>query len=282
MIIQLHAGLGDTVALTAGVRERKRRYPDDDILLDVSYPEVFIGNPFAKVLAEKSSDKTAVIANRGWGGQERFGDTAFNLARRLGIDRLADTTPEVFLSREERLYGKEKVWKAKKERHVPAVAFDPWTTWPSRRWRGWHELTMMLANAGVRRIRLGADIQDIDGESPNPDEGVYSLNLYGRTTVREAAAVLAAADLYIGNDSGLFHLAAAVGTPQVIVFANRNWYTRGYWNTTSLFHHQECDSRCGRRCFRPFGKECLSQLPAQYVFECVKIVLKRMGRGYAV
>jgi ADP-heptose:LPS heptosyltransferase len=44
----------------------------------------------------------------------------------------------------------------------------------------------------------------------------------GKGNIRVAAAILDQADLFIGNDSGLMHLATAVGTPTVAVFGLTN------------------------------------------------------------
>ena len=44
----------------------------------------------------------------------------------------------------------------------------------------------------------------------------------GKGTIRVAAAILEQADLFIGNDSGLMHLATAVGTPTVAIFGLTN------------------------------------------------------------
>ena len=51
----------------------------------------------------------------------------------------------------------------------------------------------------------------------DPPDGVHTLKLTG--PLGQSAAVLAAATLYAGTDSGLAHLAAAVGTPPVTLFA---------------------------------------------------------------
>lgn len=45
-----------------------------------------------------------------------------------------------------------------------------------------------------------------------------AIDLVGRLTVRETAAVLERCTLFVGNDSGPMHLAAAVGTPVVAAF----------------------------------------------------------------
>jgi ADP-heptose:LPS heptosyltransferase len=42
-------------------------------------------------------------------------------------------------------------------------------------------------------------------------------NISGRTTLRQAAALLKRCALYVGNDTGLMHLAAATGTPLVAI-----------------------------------------------------------------
>jgi ADP-heptose:LPS heptosyltransferase len=44
----------------------------------------------------------------------------------------------------------------------------------------------------------------------------------GKGNIRVAAAILEQADLFVGNDSGLMHLATAVGTPTIAVFGLTN------------------------------------------------------------
>ncbi len=61
------------------------------------------------------------------------------------------------------------------------------------------------------------------------------VNLCGRTTLLQAAAVLARVTLFLGNDSGLGHMAAAVDTPSFTLFGPgspehyRPWGPRAAW-----------------------------------------------------
>jgi len=48
------------------------------------------------------------------------------------------------------------------------------------------------------------------------------VDLTGRTTVAEAAALLRASEGFVGNDSGLMHLAGALGVPTVGLFGSTN------------------------------------------------------------
>lgn len=52
--------------------------------------------------------------------------------------------------------------------------------------------------------------------------GVPVRSLAGKSTIQVTAAVLELADLFIGNDAGPMHLAAAVGTPVVAIFGLSN------------------------------------------------------------
>ncbi len=56
-----------------------------------------------------------------------------------------------------------------------------------------------------------------------------AVNLEGKTTLGQLAAVLKRCDLFIGADSGVMHLAAAVGTPLVAIFGPSNHRAWGPW-----------------------------------------------------
>jgi len=72
--------------------------------------------------------------------------------------------------------------------------------------------------------------------------------LAGQVSIRTFAAVLKLSDLFIGNDSGVMHIAAAVGTPVVALFGPSNpaeWGPRGAL-AEILYKGLDC-----RACFHP-------------------------------
>lgn len=78
----------------------------------------------------------------------------------------------------------------------------------------------------ARRLRSELDADLIFIGAPNESQRVaYVINetgagasLAGKTTIKQAAAVLAKAGLFITNDSGPMHLAMAMGAPTVALF----------------------------------------------------------------
>ena len=87
-----------------------------------------------------------------------------------------------------------------------------------------------FAELGRRLAReAGAAILVVGGEEDIPlGESIVSalpdraVNLAGRTTLRETAALVEQCHLFVGNDSGPLHVAASTPTPCVAVFASSN------------------------------------------------------------
>ncbi len=72
---------------------------------------------------------------------------------------------------------------------------------------------------GFQVILLGASNEQDVAEQVASSFKDGALNMVGRTTLREALALLAEVDLLVGNDTGMIHAAVALGTPTVAVFA---------------------------------------------------------------
>lgn len=73
---------------------------------------------------------------------------------------------------------------------------------------------------GARVLVFGGPGEEALGAALAEALGPTALNLVGRTTLRQMAALMARCRVYVGNDSGPTHIAAAVGTPVVAVFGS--------------------------------------------------------------
>ncbi len=103
-----------------------------------------------------------------------------------------------------------------------------------------------------------------------PDGYGRSLEEVGATCISaplaELPAYLRRCDLFIGNDSGPAHVAAAVGTPTVTIFGpqNADWY-RPYGPHSAVVHVTPMPCRpCFDQCTQPTNI-CLTTIPVSFV-----------------
>lgn len=99
-------------------------------------------------------------------------------------------------------------------------------------------------------------------------------NAAGQLTVRQTAAALAKCRLYVGNDTGTMHMAAAVGTICVVAFSAQDWpgrwfpYGKGH---VVLRHAVPCAGCMLIECDRDL--QCLTLIEVEDVFEACRKVL---------
>lgn len=109
------------------------------------------------------------------------------------------------------------------EPRQPVVALCPGAEYgPAKRWPAAHfaELARALKARGcavwvvgsAKDAALGAEIAGLSGNA--------GVNLCGKTALDEAIDVLASAQLVVSNDSGLMHVAAALGKPLIALYGS--------------------------------------------------------------
>jgi ADP-heptose:LPS heptosyltransferase len=103
--------------------------------------------------------------------------------------------------------------------------------------------------------------------------GVRSRSLAGQLSLAELGALIEAADLVICNNTGPAHIAAAVGTPVVDLYALTNpQHTPWQVESRVLFHDVPC-----RNCYKSVcptgGHECLRGVPPERVAAAARELL---------
>jgi lipopolysaccharide heptosyltransferase II len=106
----------------------------------------------------------------------------------------------------------------------PWVALHPGASAPSRRYppEAFARVARLLHDDGLEICFVGAAAEQGLVDGIRAAMGRPSRSLAGETSLAELAAVLARAPLLVANNSGPVHLAAAVGTPVVDLYALTN------------------------------------------------------------
>ncbi|MDQ6676844.1 MAG: lipopolysaccharide heptosyltransferase II [Acidobacteriota bacterium] len=99
-------------------------------------------------------------------------------------------------------------------------------------------------------------------------------NLAGRTTLTEFIGLTAACRLFLTNDSGAMHIAAACGTPAVTVFGSTDHITTGPTGAQARIVREsvECSPCQLREC--PIDHRCMTRIPAARVVTEALALLK--------
>ncbi len=130
--------------------------------------------------------------------------------------------------------------------YCPGAAYGP-----AKKWRHFPELSLLQDRYNI--VLLGSRG---DGESAQeivrmaPDR---VLDLTGKTSLQEVAAIMASARAVVSNDSGLMHLAAYIGTPVIGLFGSTSpVWTRPIGKKSIAFNVPEPCAPC-------FDKTCSYQ-----------------------
>ena len=138
---------------------------------------------------------------------------------------------------------------------------------PAKRWPYFADLA---ARVNLPVALLGAAV-DRDACA-----AIQGRNLAGETSLDEAIELIAAADLVVTNDSGLMHVAAAVGTPQVALFGSSSpRHTPPLSDRARVvWLGVECSPCYAREC--PLGHfRCMREMTAQRVLDEISAVRTR-------
>jgi len=166
----------------------------------------------------------------------------------------------------------------------PLIVCGPGTKMQAKDWgqENWRALlgriSAQLPGCGLALIGAREDqevsefaAQDWAGQHANP-----CVNLCGKLSPRETAAVLTEARVFLGPDSGPMHLAACAGVPCVIAFSARGlpgvWFPAG--NNHRIIYHQVNCFGCNLETCIAEGRKCLTSISIDEMAAAVQSVLR--------
>ena len=177
--------------------------------------------------------------------------------------------PRLWLTREDEARADQLLGRLGVRRDQPIVILQPaarywFKAWPYERFA---ELADRLVSDYGCQVLIGGSreeealVQRIQAAAKS-----RPISMAGQATLKEFAAIAQRAALFVGNDSGAMHIAAAVGTPMVALFGPSNpeeWGPRGE-RVKVLYKGLDC-----RACFHPTCERgelnCMKQLSVEEV-----------------
>ncbi len=189
------------------------------------------GYDFA-VLLERAERYRRLLERAGIREIRSFRETPFdprahailNNLRAAGFEDGFSTDMEVFLSESDRERASELLGDAPQPRIGIHAGYGPRgkKRHQSERLKGWSsdnfsEVAARLLARGASVVLTGSREDRVDVEAIR-SRVPAAASLAGRTSTRELAAVIEKLDVFVSVDSGPAHLAAAVGTPLVVLW----------------------------------------------------------------
>jgi heptosyltransferase-2 len=151
---------------------------------------------------------------------------------------------------------------------APGAAYGHAKRWPPSRVAA--VVTRLAQERGAISILVGAPTDRDAGreiESALPS-GIRVVNVIGRTDLRQVMGILARCAVFVSNDSGAMHLAAAVGVPVTAIFGPTNEHvTAPIGNHDVIVREVFCRPCMLRDC--PIDHRCMKRITSDEVFDAV-------------
>ncbi|MCC5832412.1 MAG: lipopolysaccharide heptosyltransferase II [Chlamydiales bacterium] len=205
-------------------------------------------------------------------GKEHLVRTYKRLLAPLGIP-LSDTMPELFVTEEEKQAAEQLLRqhrvpeKAKVIGINPGAAYGSAKCWLPDRFRT--VIEKLLEDSNIYIVCFG----DQEG-APLVHEICEGLpprviNLAGITSLRELVALIQKCTVFLTNDSGPMHIAAALKTPLVALFGSTNEIATGPYKHGDVIHkHVDCSPCYKRTC--PIDFRCMKSIETDEVYQALR------------
>lgn len=272
-------GIGDDLMCTTVFRELKKRSARR-IAMATQHPDLFTKNPDVDHVIAHPHARTARWLTRGL-PLKRMGYSAYDpirdadeplaenvlikLLRLVRVTGDVELRPYIFLTEKELAAGKlarEQIVMQSSGMSAP---------YPMRN-KEWYPDRFQSVCA-----ELSADVQVIQIGSAKDPKLESALDLRGKTSLRQSAAILANSLLFVGLEGFLMHLARAVDCRSVIVYGGRIKPTQiGYVANKNLYSQVRC-APCWLRNNCDFDRKCMDMITTDQVIAAVAEQISKYG-----
>ena len=197
------------------------------------------------------------------------------LAVHMGFDQ-TDFSARVSLSQKERDLAQQF------HDGRPYVVFCPFTTRPQKHWPEayWNQLAKQASDLGLRSVVLGAPSDEMAAERMFGGQNVESK--VGACSLLESAALVSAASLVIGVDTGLTHMGWAFSVPTIALFGSTCPYRDVGASPGEILYAEMACPPCRRRPTCGGSFDCMSALTPADVMAAAQRHLSAESRSTPV
>lgn len=273
-----NGSLGGDLATTVVFRELKKR-GTRGLALATPHRSLFERNPDVDTVISRSATRP------GWGelglplvplGETKYDPlrdadeppaehALIQMCRLAGVTEKVELRPYLFLTREEFAAGKLA------ENQV-AMESSGLAAEQSMRNKEWYPQRFQEVC-----VELRSDLTVVQLGSHGDPKLEGAMDLRGKTTLRQSAAILANSFVFVGLAGFLMHLARAVDCRSVIIYGGREKPSQtGYVANKNLYSQVRC-APCWLRNPCDFDRKCMDMITSQQVIAATAEQISRYG-----
>ncbi|MDP3030030.1 MAG: lipopolysaccharide heptosyltransferase II [Deltaproteobacteria bacterium] len=155
----------------------------------------------------------------------------------------------------------------------PGAAYGPAKRWLPERFVEVAGMLTRQADAKVVVFGTNADRKVGEGALATAPERV--INMAGKTTLGQAMALMARCRVFITNDSGLMHVAAALHVPLVAIFGSTNPVTTGPFSDRVVIVRKDIDCSPCLKTVCPADFRCMKEIMPEEIYMATLRMLER-------
>jgi lipopolysaccharide heptosyltransferase II len=165
---------------------------------------------------------------------------------------------------------------------LPRIAIHMGSGYPSKRWpfENFRALIQEIDRKALAQIVLIGTAAEKDATPDLKWSSERIIDLRGKTTLADLPILLDVCDIFIGNDSGPAHIAAAQGLEILLLVSGTNdirlWYP--WTERLRLLQHEVPCSPCGAEICPVEGHPCVEAITVDQVLNALFSVLSRLQK----
>jgi heptosyltransferase-2 len=155
---------------------------------------------------------------------------------------------------------------------APGAAYGPAKKWFPERFAA--VVDRLIDDTGAQAILFGSESDSESTAEVRKNARHPLIDIAGRTNLREAIAAISRCSLFISNDSGLMHVAGALGIPTVAIFGSTNPKTTSPVGKASVVIYRDVPCSPCLKPICPTDFSCMDLIGVDEVYNAARGLIK--------